>query len=75
MQSSRSLRSLGHLTAPRLCYRKATAPSNAAYCGVSSKKYMKIRFSEVKEKVSTSLGIYEIYANNDIQLKDGIAKI
>ena len=35
MQSSRSLRSLGHLTAPRLCYRKATAPSNAAYCGVS----------------------------------------
>ena len=27
-------RSLGHLTAPRLCYRKATAPSNAAYCGV-----------------------------------------
>ena len=34
MQSSRSLRSLGHLTAPHLCYRKATAPSNAAYCGV-----------------------------------------
>ena len=37
MQSSRSLRSLGHLTAPRLCYRKVTAPSNAAYCGVRQK--------------------------------------
>ena len=34
---------------------------------------MKIIFSEVKEKVSTKLGIYEIYANNDIPLKIGIA--